>query len=153
MKIEINQGELPADLQKIITNGFSRHTEVLSAPPFFKERLNWLAYNDTQQLVGALTADLLWDWLYIDELWVDENCRGLGLGKNLMQQAEAYAHAHQLSGVWLWTQSWQAESFYLSLGYQEFARFPDFPKGHARIGFRKILSEHNNVNVSYDARR
>ena len=49
-------------------------------------------------------------------------------------------------GVWngcqwrLWTQSWQAGGFYQQLGYSEFTRFDDFPKGHSRIGFRKILA-------------
>ncbi|MCG8333861.1 MAG: histone acetyltransferase, partial [Proteobacteria bacterium] len=38
-----------------------------------------------------------------------------------------------------WTQSWQAAEFYEQLGYVEFARFDDFPKGHQRIGFRKLM--------------
>ncbi|WP_017662048.1 GNAT family N-acetyltransferase [Baaleninema simplex] len=107
-----------------------------SAPPFGKERLAWIADNG-QDAIGILTADLLWDWLYIDELWVDENYRGQGLGKSLMKQAENYAASQQLVGLWLWTQSWQAADFYAKLGYQEFTRFEDFPRGHSRIGFRK----------------
>jgi ribosomal protein S18 acetylase RimI-like enzyme len=70
-----------------------------------------VARRDDSSLAGALTADLLWDWLYIDELWVDERSRGLGLGKSLMLQAEEFAASKALSGLWLWTQTWQAADF------------------------------------------
>ena len=56
-----------------------------------------------------------------------------------MQCVEEFAADESLQGVWLWTQSWQAESFYTKLGYEEFTRFENFPKGHTRIGFRKRL--------------
>jgi GNAT superfamily N-acetyltransferase len=98
-----------------------------------------MAYGSDGELVGGLTADMLWDWLYIDELWVDDGLRGQGLGRELMAQAEEFARLNRLSGLWLWTQSWQAAGFYQSLAYAEFARFPDFPRGHFRIGFRKCI--------------
>jgi ribosomal protein S18 acetylase RimI-like enzyme len=139
IELKFKQGDLTQDEQQIVTSGFVRHAANKSAPAYVKDRLNWLAYHQNSGLVGVLTADRLWDWLYIDELWVDETCRGTGLGKKLMAQAETYVSAHQLSGVWLWTQSWQAADFYKALGYQEFARFKDFPKGYSRIGFRKEL--------------
>ncbi len=126
--------------RQIVSAGFARHTKEQAAPAFKKERLSWLVYADDELLVGVLTVDLLWDWIYIDELWVDEGYRDTGIGKRLMKQAEDYAISHNLSGLWLWTQSWQAAKFYSQLGYQEFTRFSDFPKGHYRIGFRKQIS-------------
>jgi GNAT superfamily N-acetyltransferase len=138
-EIKFKGGELLPEEQQAISTGFERHTASHSAPPFDKKRLNWLAYGPDSILVGALTADLLWDWIYIDELWVAENVRGQGLGKQLMGKAEQYAVLHRLSGIWLWTQSWQAADFYKQLGYEEFTRFADFPKGHARIGLRKPI--------------
>ncbi|MDC0835138.1 GNAT family N-acetyltransferase [Geitlerinema sp. CS-897] len=136
VEIKFRSGNLTSAEQAILMAGFSRHSEATSAPPFGKERLAWIAYNG-QDAIGILTADLLWDWLYIDELWVDENYRGQGLGKSLMKQAENYAASQQLVGLWLWTQSWQAADFYAKLGYQKFTRFEDFPRGYSRIGFRK----------------
>jgi ribosomal protein S18 acetylase RimI-like enzyme len=139
IEFEFRPGNLVADEQAVVTAGFYRHSEQLAAPPFDKRRLSWLA-REGQALVGVVTADLLWDWLYIDELWVDDSQRGRGLGKALMRQAEEYASSNQMTGVWLWTQSWQAADFYGRLGYEEFTRFEDFPRGHTRIGFRKYLS-------------
>ncbi len=89
-------------------------------------------------MTAVLTAELLWDWLYIDELWVSEELRGMGVGRKLMTLAEEFAASENLVGIWLWTQSWQAESFYKGLDYVEFTRFHHFPRGHSRIGLRKI---------------
>lgn len=133
------EGELSSTEQGIVTAGFARHTIDREAPPFERKRLVWRAHDAKGGLVGVATADLLWDWIYVDELWVDERFRGTGLGKELLEQVERCAKTRKLSGVWLWTQSWQAEAFYRRCGYEEFTRFEDFPKGHARIGFRKDL--------------
>ncbi len=137
--VRFKSGDLTPSEQQAITAGFARHTEELSAPNYEKERVNWLAFDADGTLVAGLTADLLWDWLYIDELWVSEGLRGGGLGKKLMKAAESYASSRDLTGLWLWTQSWQAADFYQHLGFVEFTQFPDFPKGHLRIGFRKQL--------------
>ena len=63
--------------------------------------------------------------MYIDELWVSPESRGAGLGRALMLRAEELAKSRGLQGLWLWTQSWQADGFYRQLGYDEFARFDD----------------------------
>ena len=138
MNIEFSRSKLTDAEQAVVTDGFKVHSEALSAPDFEKTSFKWLA-RQKNELVGAVTADLLWDWLYIDELWVSAEARGQGLGRKLMQQAEQFAVDESLTGIWLWTQSWQAEGFYLGLGYEEFARFPDFPRGYSRIGLRKNL--------------
>jgi GNAT superfamily N-acetyltransferase len=135
--IRLERGELPAENQDVLTTGFNKHSEQSGGPRYCKERINWLIEGEGDLITGALTADLLWNWLYIDELWTDESIRGLGYGKRLMNEAENFAHANKLSGIWLWTQSWQAAEFYQHMGFQEFTRFPDFPEGHFRIGFRK----------------
>lgn len=137
--IRFRAGDLTPAEQAIVTAGFARHTSTLAAPPFVKNRLTWCAEGENGALVGAATADQLWDWIYVDELWVSESRRGSGLGRDLMVAVEDYASAQGLSGVWLWTQSWQADGFYRHLGYVEFTRFEDFPRGHTRIGFRKDL--------------
>ena len=135
--IQFSHGALSFVDQGVVTAGFDSHSESLRAPEYTTERLNWRALNESGEMIGALTANLLWDWLYIDELWVDEQYRKDGLGKQLMEEAEQLAGSRELSGLWLWTQSWQAEEFYKKLGYVEFTRFSNFPKGYERIGLRK----------------
>lgn len=145
-KLKFSNGFLDDSQQKKLKAGFTDHTKEVRAPQYEKERVNWLVYEENDLLIGALTADILWDWIYIDELWVDKNFRSLGIAKKLMKTAEEYAVSHDLTGLWLWTQSWQAAEFYQKLGFVEFARFDDFPKGYQRIGFRKQVSSIKQIN-------
>ncbi|MEE4277245.1 MAG: GNAT family N-acetyltransferase [Halieaceae bacterium] len=140
MNIAFSRGELTAAEQSLVSAGFSEHARHVAAPEYLKDRLKWVVEGHQDGLVGVLTADVLWDWLYIDELWVSSGMRGTGLGRQLMQCAEDFAIREKLEGIWLWTQSWQAEGFYRKLGYIEFTRFERFPRGHCRIGFRKTLA-------------
>ena len=123
----------------MVSEGFHTHTEEQDAPEYKKERAKWLAFDETREIRAVLTADILWNWIYIDELWAAPESRGQGLGRELMLLAEEFAKSQGLQGIWLWTQSWQAEEFYRKLGYSEFTRFDNFPTGYSRIGFRKKL--------------
>ncbi|MEJ2118497.1 MAG: GNAT family N-acetyltransferase [Alphaproteobacteria bacterium] len=91
------------------------------------------------RLIGNATGKFSWNWLYIDLLWVGEAFRKRGVGRELMRLAEAEARAKKVTGIYLWTQSWQAPGFYTKLGYEQFVELKDFPPGHTRIGFCKYL--------------
>jgi len=103
----------------VVSRGFSADSDELAAPDYQKERVKWIASEDSHPIIAALTADILWDWIYIDELWVARELRGQGLGQKLMGLAETFARSRDLRGIWLWTQSWQAEAFYRKLGYRQ----------------------------------
>ncbi len=90
MDIAFRRGDLTTAEQSAVSNGFSEHSESRGAPAYAKERFTWLATGEQHEPLGALTADALWDWLYIDELWVTPEMRGRGLGRELMQRAEDF---------------------------------------------------------------
>jgi GNAT superfamily N-acetyltransferase len=140
IEIAFDDGELTPEERHIVTAGFAEHARERGAPAFDRTRVAWRARSSEGVLVGVLTATVLWDWLYVDELWVAASRRGTGLGKRLMRSAEHHAERTSLFGLWLWTQSWQAADFYAHLGYETFAELPSFPRGHTRVGFRKILA-------------
>ena len=140
MHIEFRRGGLTTSENIIVAKGFDAHSKEQRAPPYSKEHISWLVRDERDEIAAVLTANILWDWMYVDELWVSSELRGGGHGTKLILLAEEFASSRDQQGIWLWTQSWQAEQFYSRLDYSEFARFENFPTGHTRIGFRKSLS-------------
>jgi GNAT superfamily N-acetyltransferase len=92
-----------------------------------------------ERIVGGLIGKVYWNWLYADLVWVEEEFRGQGIGTDVMRRAEQRAHDMKLTGIYLWTETWQAPAFYLKLGYTQFVEFKNFPPGHSRFGFHKYL--------------
>ncbi len=84
---------------------------------------------------GALVAGLAgWVWAgacEIRALWVDEPLRGRGVGRRLLEAAEAHAREHGCAVVLVASYSFQAPGFYERAGYRLAWRLEDFPPGHA----------------------
>jgi|SRR5215475_5467841 len=75
----------------------------------------------------------------IAHLWVHETARRRGLGRILLQAAEAEAMRRGCEQVVLSTHSFQAPAFYERLGYVKRAAIDGQPKGHASIIYVKRL--------------
>lgn len=65
----------------------------------------------------------------IQQLWVDEQARGQGLGSALVQAFEAAARAEGCTHFYLETLSFQAPAFYERLGYRSAHVNAVFPHG------------------------
>ena len=90
---------------------------------------------------GGLNGSFFSGWMYINLFHLPESLRGQGLGRALMQQAEAAARARGCTGIWLDTLSFQAKPFYESLGYREFGTLANCPPGHSRHYLMKRLTD------------
>lgn len=92
---------------------------------------------------GALVAGLTgWTWGgcgYIDVLWVREDRRGRGLGRKLLDAAEAEARERGCAQIVTSSHSFQAPEMYRARGYLEYGRVDDYPRGFAHIHFVKDL--------------
>jgi GNAT superfamily N-acetyltransferase len=91
------------------------------------------------KVVGGASGDAHYGWLYLGLLWVEEQLRGAGWGRQLVGRIEAEATAHGARHAWVDTYGFQAPGFYERLGYQEFGRLDDFPPGSARHFFWKAI--------------
>lgn len=106
--------------------------------PFEARRFD-LALRDAQGRLLAGVAGLMgWGWLFIEAAWVDEALRGQGTGRRMMARAEAHARAQGCHAAWLDT--FQAEGFYRTLGYEPFGMLEDYPAGQRRVFMRKRLA-------------
>ena len=90
-------------------------------------------------VTGGLWGRLTYDWMFVELLVVPEADRGRGLGRRMMEAAEAVAREENCAGIWLDTYDFQAEGFYARLGYAPFGVIEDHPRGGRRVFLQKRL--------------
>jgi len=94
-------------------------------------------------LIGGLTGGISYGWLLVKVLWVSEAQRGRGLGRALLETAEAHAIKAGCHGAWLDTSNPTAKRFYERLEYEIFGQLNNSndqtPSGHVRWFMRKAL--------------
>ena len=96
--------------------------------------------DDDGELVGAFNGHTWGGCCVIAHLWVHESHRGRGLGRALLQAAEAEALRRGCERIALSTHSFQAPAFYERLGYEKQAEFRGEPRGYANIVYAKRLA-------------
>jgi GNAT superfamily N-acetyltransferase len=137
--LEITQTALAGGDLKRVKRGFELYNDARNIPAYDKKELRVALRNSTNDLIASLDGYTVWNWLYVDTLWVDETLHKQGLGKKILAVAETEAIKRGCVGAYVWTQSWQAAGFYTKQGYEQFVVLPDFPVGHQRLGFMKRL--------------
>lgn len=123
----------------IIDDGISEHQERIFGK-VARGGLLLLMKKPSGEVVGGVSG--FWNafgWLYVNSLWVSDDVRGNGYGKQLMERIEAEAVGRGCKNAYLNTMSFQAPEFYKKLGYTVFGELEDFPTGHSRIFLRKSL--------------
>ena len=81
---------------------------------------------------GGLWGVTMYDWLFVELLFVPPGLRGGALGREVMARAEEEARSRGCIGAWLDTFSFQARGFYEKLGYRLTGTIADHPRGGAR---------------------
>jgi GNAT superfamily N-acetyltransferase len=89
---------------------------------------------------GGLVGYTMWNWCFVELLWIDEALRGTGIGTDLIARAEAIAVKRGAQHIYLDTFSFQGDGFYQRLGYEVYGELDDFPPGHRRIWLKKDLA-------------
>ena len=96
--------------------------------------------DESGTIVGGVWGQLNWNWMHIGLVWVAEALRGTGYGRQLLAAKEHAAIEHGCTAAHLDTFSFQARSFYESLGYEVFGTLDDYPRGHQRFFMKKPLT-------------
>ena len=78
-------------------------------------------------LGGAYGNTHSYGWLYLSTFWVDEEVRGQGWGRRLIEHFEAEGIERGCRGAWVETYGFQAPLFYERVGYREFGRLERLP--------------------------
>lgn len=136
MRIEL-VAEPDDALRRAIMAPLLAFNEALAGPS--GHRTLALALRDAEGAVcGGLWGSTAYGWLYTQMLAVPAQARGCGLGRELMQMAEAEARRRGCTDAWVDTQ-FGARAFYERLGYAVFGELAGYPPGFTRSFLRKSL--------------
>lgn len=120
----------------VITQGLKEFNSKMAGEDRANE-LCFVLYSTDQQIVGGVIAEIYWNWLFINVMWVKEDLRGSGFGEKLLKKTED-ASIRGAKHAFLDTFTFQAPGFYEKNGYTAFGKLNDFPPGHQRIFYKKI---------------
>lgn len=97
--------------------------------------------DEAGELLGGCVGSTVdvWHWLTVDLLWVRQDLRGKGLGRQLLAAVEEQARKRDCRWAKLNTWEFQAPDFYGRCGYVVYARETDYPPGHVNHLMRKDL--------------
>lgn len=123
---------------EIIGSGISAYNKQQAGDDSGKN-LCYVIQGPDNEIVGGVIGATYWDWLYVNLMWIREDLRGQGYGKQLLELAEEEARRRGAKNAYLDTFSFQAPGFYKKNGYYSFGELQNFPPGHQRYFLQKKL--------------
>lgn len=84
------------------------------------QEVNLFLKNADGQIYGGIVGEICWNWLEVHYLFIDEDLRKQGYGKNLLSEAEKVAKEKKCDFIKLDTLSFQALDFYIKQGFEVF---------------------------------
>lgn len=137
MKIIVTDNPSLQDEEFVIDNLWkhnSQFDEVDITPLFLTLR------NEQNHILGGLVARTWWQGLEVQYLWVGEDARGQGKGRELMLKAEEVARDRGCRMAYVDTFNFQAKGFYEKLGYSVYGNMEGYLGKHTRFYLQKIFS-------------
>jgi len=122
----------------ILLNRIERFNRDNNIYPMEERNIMFVALNN-DKFVGGVHGSVTEDSMYIGWLVVDEECRGNGIGKNLMCKIEDKAKQLNVYSINLGTVEFQAEKFYEKLGYKVVFVKENDPRGYKSYSMVKKI--------------
>lgn len=137
MKISIENNPSTKDIE-VIKNGLKEFNKQFSKADNHMD-LSIFLRDENNHIIGGLIGGTYWDWLHIDALWLSEDVRHKGYGRQLLQNAENEAIKRGCNHAHLDTHDFQALEFYKKNNYIVCGQLEDLPKGYNRYLLKKDL--------------
>ena len=96
--------------------------------------------DDNGHLIGGLDACITtFKILYVSTLFVDEEYRHNGYGRQMIEEMEKRAKKMGVNTIRLDTFDWQGKEFYLALGYEVVGHYDNKEDGYSEYFFLKRI--------------
>ncbi len=92
-------------------------------------------------LAGADAERTAFHILYVSTVFVADDCRRQGIGRQLMAELERRALQLGANMIRLDTFDWQGEAFYRALGYEQVGHYENVQDGFSEYFFVKRLNQ------------
>ena len=126
--LHLHDDTLPAHDARVVDDGLGDAN--LAAAPLHEVRaLGCFAHDDGGGVIGGAVGRTWGECCELQQLWVQPEHRGGGLGTALLRAFEARAAERGCRLVYLETFSFQAPEFYRRLGYETVHANAHFPHG------------------------
>lgn len=149
-KLQIERAT-PADVPQIdalVEAAYRQYIERIGSPPgpmlddyaeHIAQNLTYVARVESGEIVGLLVLIEFAEFMLLDNVAVDPNAQGQGIGKLLMNHAETIASERGFAEIRLYTHEKMTENqaIYRRFGYEEFER--KIEKGLARVYMKKVV--------------
>lgn len=127
------------DDRAIVERALIDHARSLGIESVDQERIAVCLRDANGVLLGGLIGGVMWGWLEVSLLWIDEGLRGRGHGASLLDTGEREAARRGCHHARLETFDVEALRFYQRRGYEQYGSVPDCPMGHTRYLLMKEL--------------
>jgi len=102
--------------------------------------LNVCAQSSNGRAIGGLIGETQFAWLKIALMSVESSMRMQGVGRTIVETAEAEAFRRGCRYAYVDTMDYQAPNFYERLGYELAGRIDDWDShGHAKLFYTKAI--------------
>jgi GNAT superfamily N-acetyltransferase len=130
---------LPVTEAAVIDAGLDA-SNMAAAPLNDVRPITCLARAPSGVVVGGAIGRTWGECAELQQLWVAEEHRRVGIGSALVKQFEARARARGCNSFYLTTFSFQAPTLYQALGYRIAAELRGFPSGIVKYLMVRIIS-------------
>src|SRR6185503_2472363 len=123
MSFQIKQNPLSDEIKKKIFQGFSEQAiEATGINGLSEEPISFEIF-DQSKFIGAIVVQIFWEQLHIKYLFVEENYRGQGIARQLIDHGLEFGKQRSCHFAFVETMSFQAPEFYQKMGFViEFSR-------------------------------
>jgi ribosomal protein S18 acetylase RimI-like enzyme len=101
--------------------------------------IGFVIRNEAGQMIGV-AAGYTWSGTSeLKQMWIDEEYRGRGYGRALLNAFVAEASGRGVRRIWVQSHDFQAPGMYEKAGFRRMAEFEGWPEGHVNVILCKTI--------------